>query len=691
MRGRVFARSPDGRFYYKAINTDTVPHLPTSFCTIDVASDGRFGTADPLHLPQLFSCDHPHWALTPRRPSPDHPAFILWRLPTRCDVDDLPNTTAAEGLVLVKSATRELLHAAVAWLKPAYRKRVASIDSDIHGLEKYLRDQGPGANPRFQNRLTGQREDKKRLVKFDAELVYALSIFGAPSSFRDFVLQWAHLHRCWVQCWAFVELCGLSEPTNGIPKPLHSGLDGAGVMGAFTPNRQNAVRLCGMGIPVWEIGHIQHAEQGWAWQAFQAQDNLPQGRADVPEGWRQDVPAGDKQFNAIAVLSRRLADRPVVVWQPEQRLPPQLRYTSQTFAQPVASTSTTARQLASTSTDNGAINGKISGESFILNDFANTVSAALKSADTPAVNQFAEKIHVLLPQRVPVWQAALEAIDTSNQPANGSQPLGSRLPDPEFLFTPQTPGRVFFYCGTWVAHRLRLVHMVISSDPTHVPLRTSVWRVLFDRQPSTGAQQPDAHATPSQPSKKGQQKVKALKTLSQVLGVDLPHRAEPIASFMWRGHTLQRADFAESTYHEASVRPLREMAWELGEMRFRTDLQELDRHLMPNVAADALVVEQRNLLSEIAQGGHPVMPSLPPRRDAGLWAARITDRAASLEGIRKLLLRWPDSPSWLTQAPVLSAETSSDVLLEFEKKAARYYCQRFFDCFGRAPAVPRIL
>lgn len=439
-------------------------------------------------------------------------------------------------------------------------------------------------------------------------------------------------------------------------------------MGAFTFKREHAARLCGMGVPVWEIGDMQSAEQSWEWQFVENLDGIPQDRGDMPEGWTRTAQAGSPLFNIIAMFSRSLADRTLVAWQPAQQLPEGVRYTAQTFTQPPA--------LAITQSAKG-------------------VSATI----------FSEKLHNLLPRRVSVWQSALEAIGSDARSQKAAVSLGSRLPDPEFLFTPGAPSRVFFYVGIWLAHRPRVRQLLLMMDCSSTPLKAAVWRVLFDRQPLLETQatsgssttQTSASATtaqPAQPAKKYKQKLKILNALSDLLGTEIKPRADDVLQYVWRGHTLRKADFAERTYLESSIGPLREIAWELGEMNFRADLLEIDEHLLRDALGppmSAARLQQRNILAEIAQDGHPVIPRMPPRRDAGLWATNISDRARGLEGFRKFLVRWPHTPAWLAQTPTLAADTPEEQLLEFERQATRYYCCLFFHQFGRPPAVPRIL
>ncbi|KIP01832.1 hypothetical protein PHLGIDRAFT_123018 [Phlebiopsis gigantea 11061_1 CR5-6] len=611
MRGCAFAQSPDQKVYYKAINTKTIPYGPSSYCVVAIKSDGRFGIVDPLHCPQILGSSEPYWALAPRRPRADHPASVLWRIPSIGDVENVPSTTFDDGLVLWCPATRGLLHAAVDFLKPLSTRSHDELVDQIRTLDSYNRAHPGQLSAQAQLSLAQFRTDITHLAELQDQLVYALSMFGAPGSFRDFKLQWAHLHRCWVQCWAFIEFRKLKSPSeSGIPNPLHPGLDGSG----------HAVRLCGYGVPVWEIGQMSHAEQSWPWQILGTPENIPQDRGDMPEGWTQNVQAGSQLFRTIATFSRRLADRTLVAWQPQQRLP-----------------------------------GELSSLSLMANGRCLAALGAVAGT-------FAERIHILLPRRVSVWQSALEAIGTDTRSKNATSALGTRLPDPEFLFTPQTPARVFFYVGIWLTHRPHVRQALLTMDSNSLPLKSSAWRVLFDRQPPSNTQaasQASELSTTGNHTKKYKEKLKILQNLSAFLGVEIKPRADEIMAYVWRGHTLHKADFADRGYLESSIGPLTAL--------------------------------QRNIITEIAPDGHPLIPTIPPRRDAGLWANNIRDRVRSLEGLRKYLVRWPGTPAWLARVPPLSFDTPEKQLLEFEREAARYYCRVFFDEFGRAPAVPRIL
>ena len=73
--------------------------------------------------------------------------------------------------------------------------------------------------------------------------------------------------------------------------------------------------------------------------------------------------------------------------------------------------------------------------------------------------------------------------------------------------------------------------------------------------------------------------------------------------------------------------------------------------------------------------------------DKGLAAAQLMDRVDSLEGLRRLVLRWPNLPDALRSSGDLHG-LEAHALARFEEHLVRFYVEQFYRVAGRAPSVP---
>jgi hypothetical protein len=85
----------------------------------------------------------------------------------------------------------------------------------------------------------------------------------------------------------------------------------------------------------------------------------------------------------------------------------------------------------------------------------------------------------------------------------------------------------------------------------------------------------------------------------------------------------------------------------------------------------------------------------PQRTDEGLGAASWLDRMAYVEWFRQVVVGWPSSPIALRKmtAADLSpcgtrCHSEEQKVVAVERIAYPFYCQTFFNYFGRAATVP---
>jgi hypothetical protein len=74
-----------------------------------------------------------------------------------------------------------------------------------------------------------------------------------------------------------------------------------------------------------------------------------------------------------------------------------------------------------------------------------------------------------------------------------------------------------------------------------------------------------------------------------------------------------------------------------------------------------------------------------PIVDKGLVSYHWSNRHAYLLALRELMLSWHKCPETIVNADIARVELPSRML---ERLLVKFYCESFFDTFGRAPIVP---
>ena len=207
---------------------------------IAMRDDGHFGTADPLNWPQLHCTDRPYLALIPKRPRAGSWFEALWERPAISEFQRANDLAEGQAFGYLSSARIALARKLVDWLR-ARAERFKKVSRAVNAIVV---------------------EELGRLI---AGMENSVTLFGVPSTYRNVVRQWARLHWCWAECWAFLlwhEHVRSKAETTVVGDPgdicLQDGLDGSGVMGVVTPDQVVAQKWLAAGVPVWFL-QLRHA------------------------------------------------------------------------------------------------------------------------------------------------------------------------------------------------------------------------------------------------------------------------------------------------------------------------------------------------------------------------------------------------------------------------------------------------
>jgi hypothetical protein len=139
---------------------------------------------------------------------------------------------------------------------------------------------------------------------------------------------------------------------------------------------------------------------------------------------------------------------------------------------------------------------------------------------------------------------------------------------------------------------------------------------------------------------------------------------------------------------------VREILWELYHLNFAYELLSLDRRACAKLdtSDDFQLMQRQSLITQC----FPVDPFLSrsiPDRNCGLAADDIEERLPFVLSLVRVMQSWKgDKPPVFNLAARSFQEISgSQEATGFEEAAAKYYCQQFFNYFGRAALVPHRL
>ena len=170
--------------------------------------------------------------------------------------------------------------------------------------------------------------------------------------------------------------------------------------------------------------------------------------------------------------------------------------------------------------------------------------------------------------------------------------------------------------------------------------------------------------------------------VAQVFNLDI--RTKPVNVF-WGGDLIKTADNLADGSIELPNDLVRDILWDLYEQNFRFELLALDKCVLPRLAMSEEARSAReDMLSSLFLDGLVILHRLP-MQDSSLGAREMMKRKPFIGAFYMFLSAWPGAASYRI---FTSAQLSDDNLQEAEESASRFYCQTFFDYFGRAACVP---
>jgi len=282
------------------------------------------------------------------------------------------------------------------------------------------------------------------------------------------------------------------------------------------------------------------------------------------------------------------------------------------------------------------------------------------------------------PYPIPVWSAALQAVDQSPshlvEASKTTQHYGHYVfPDPGLFIHAATAGK---YIESWLRVR-DIWFMRVAKEPS-LAISNQCWRTYLSMDDSV----------------LGNGNTKAGRRRRETLDLILPdpdmyHGVEKRSGLMgpvvWQGR-----EYPSGVLPPENV--IREILWELYEVNFIHELQSLDRRACRDLdLSNAAQLFDRQI--KISQCFHTSsFRHVPiPSENLGLADDDFDKRFRFITALVFVMDSWKGDKPTVLAGDLSQLQLSPNEAMELEKIATKYYCQQFFNYFGRAAQVPHRL
>jgi hypothetical protein len=218
------------------------------------------------------------------------------------------------------------------------------------------------------------------------------------------------------------------------------------------------------------------------------------------------------------------------------------------------------------------------------------------------------------------------------------------------------------------------------ANETSLAMSGQNWRDLLTNDLSAIQEKSDTKAA------KRRQQILAMLTPKSKLFPDVKTRSTAGEPIPWQGNKYPPGVLpADHT--------VRGVLWELYQLNFAYELLSLDRRASSDLDSsnDMQLMQRQAMIS----GCFPVDPFLSRSlsdRNCGLTANDIEERLPFILSLVRVMQSWRgDKPPIFNLAARSYQEISRSQATGFEEAATKYYCQQFYNYFGRAALVPHRL
>jgi hypothetical protein len=591
-------------------------------------SDFRYGPDDHTLWPQAFLTEYPHLGAIPRKPEDaKDPLAIMWWNPTRADFFPLENGVLG-GMGQLSTSKYWTFQEMSQDLKERVKKSTA------HSLLSLL-------------------------VRSMDDALIRMGSLKSPFGLMCFKI--TEFQRLFLEIYALLDYLEIYRPRMDGQQPPATSV--ANCIGAFTHIPNIAQCFHRAGLPIWflhpwKTGPFPHNVLAVS-SPLDPEDSVCTSPHDppLPVIYRGYANSREKH-EAVHSYSRKwlvfkdpFRDNP-----PSKDPEPQRHVAPRAFCEFIS---------------------YLAWSIFLLSKFQ---ASKPHTSEVAGRNKFLPSSSRLSPFPICAWSAGLRAVNQSPslliESSKSSQHFGHyAFPDPGLFVSPLTDEKKAKFVESWLRIRESWL-MRLATEPS-LAMSAQSWRDLLATDFSAVHEKADT---------------KAAKRRRLILALLIP-KSEHFPDIKTRSTSGEPVIWQGSKYTPAVLPAdhiVREILWELYHLNFAYEFLSLDRRACSNLdTSNDLQLMQRQVMILECFSVDPFLSRSLPDRNCGLAADGIEERLPFILPMVRVMQSWKgDKPSIFNLAARSYQEISKCEALSFEEAATKYYCQQFFNYFGRAAMVP---
>jgi hypothetical protein len=597
-------------------------------------SDFRYGPDDHTLWPQAFLTDYPHLGAIPRQPKDlKDPLAIMWWNPTRHDFFPLENGVL-DGIGQLSTSKYWTFQEMSKDLKERVKKYRKSTPNPLLSL----------------------------LVRLMDDALIRMGSLKSPFGLMWFKI--TEFQRLYLELYGLLDYLEIYQPRiDGQQSPATSV---ANCIGAFTNIPNIAQYFHRAGLPIWYIHSWKSGPFPYNVLAVASpldpKDFVCISAHDPPFPviYRGYVNSREKH-EAIHSYSRKW----LVFRDPFRDDPPSEDPEPQRHVAPRASCEFISY---------------LAWSIFLLSKFQ---ASKPQTSEVVGRNKFLPLTSNLSPFPIRAWSAGLQAVNQSPsllvESSKSSKHFGHyAFPDPGLFVSPATDEKKARFVESWL--RIRESWLMRLATETSLAMSAQSWRDLLAIDLNAIHEKSDTKAA------RRRHLILALLTPKSEHFPNMKTRSTSGEPTIWQGNKYTPAVLPADHI-------VREILWELYQLNFAYELLSLDRRACRNLdTSDDLQLMQRQVIICECFSIDPFVSRTLPDRNCGLAADVIEERLPFILPLVRVMQSWKgEKPTIFDLAARSYQEIPRCDALEFEVAATKYYCQEFFNYFGRAAMVPHRL
>jgi hypothetical protein len=600
---------------------------------IFLRSDFRYGPDDHTLWPQPFLTEYPHLGAIPRQPEdPKDPLAIMWWNPTRADFFPLENGVL-DGMGQLSTSKYWTFQEMSKDLKERVEKYRKSTPNPLLSL----------------------------LVRLMDDALIRMGSLKSPFGLMWFKI--TEFQRLYLEIYALLDYLEIYKPRMDGQQPPATSV--AKCIGAFTNIPNIAQHFHRAGLPIWFL-----------------------------HSWK----TGPFPYNVLAVASPLDPEHSLCISSHDPPFPVIFRGYVNSREKHEAIHSYSRKWLVFKDPFRGDSPSKdpeprthvalrtcelisyLAWSIFLLSKFQ---ASKPQTSEVSGRNKFLPLSSPLSPFPIPAWIAGLQAVNQSPsllvESSKSSKHFGHYVfPDPGLFVSPITDGKKARFVESWL--RIRESWLMRLASETSLAMSAQSWRDLLAIDLSAIHEKSDTKAA------KRRQLIQALLTPKSEHFPDIKTRSTSGEPVIWQGNKytpgLLPADHI-----------VRGILWELYHLNFAYEFLSLDRRACSNLdTSDDLQLMERQVMILDCFPVDPFLSRSLPGRNCGLAADEIEERLPFILPWVRVMQSWKDDKPPIFNLAARSYQGIPECeALALEEAATKYYCQLFFNYFGRAALVPHRL